>query len=116
LNERNKETRFANRTALIRINFTLSKNVTTKRGEKNIYIRIIRPDQLLLSKSAGDLFQFEDLKIQYSAVREVNYEGNELPVAIYWDNKGEKELIPGEYTADVFADGNNIGTAKFIFK
>ncbi len=116
LNERNKETRFANRTALIRINLTLSKNVTTKRGAKNIYIRIMRPDQLLLSKSASDLFQFEDLKIQYSAVREVNYEGNELPVAIYWDNNGEKELIPGEYTADVFADGNNIGTAKFTFK
>lgn len=116
LNDRNKETRFANRTALIRLNFTLSKNVTTKRGAKNIYVRIMRPDQLLLSKSAGDLFQFEDLKIQYSAVREVNYEGNELPVAIYWDNKNEPELIMGEYTADIFADGNNIGMVKFIFK
>jgi len=116
MNDRNKETRFADRVAIIRISFNLSKNVTTKRGAKNIYIRIMRPDQLLLSKSTGDLFQFEDLKIQYSAVREVNYEGNELPVAIYWDNKGEKELVAGEYTVDIFADGNNIGTAKFSFK
>jgi len=116
LNDRNKETRFANRTALIRVNFSLSKNITAKRGAKNIYIRIMRPDQLLLAKSPDILFPFEDLKIQYSAVREVNYEGNDLPVAIYWDNQGEKELIAGEYTVDIFADGNHIGASKFSLK
>jgi hypothetical protein len=116
LNERNKDTRFANRTSMIRVNFTLSKNITTKRGAKNMYIRIMRPDQLLLNKSATDVFQFEDLKIPYSAVREVNYEGIELPVAIYWDNQGESELVTGEYTIDVFADGNNIGTTKLALK
>ncbi len=116
LNDRNKETRFANRTALIRVNFSLSKNITAKRGAKNIYIRIMRPDQLLLAKSPDNLFPFEDLKIQYSAVREVNYEGNDLPVAIYWDNQGEKELIAGEYTVDIFADGNHIGASKFSLK
>lgn len=71
----------------------------------------MRPDQLLLSKSPGDLFQFEDLSIQYSAMREVNYEGNDLPVAIYWDNEG-KPFMPGVYTIDLFADGNNIGTTR----
>lgn len=116
LNDRNKSTKYAKRTELIQVNFTLSKNVTAKRGAKNIYIRIMRPDQLLLSKSANDLFQYEDLKIQFSAVREVNYEGNELPVAIYWDNKGEPDLMEGEYTIDVFADGNNIGTTKLVLK
>lgn len=116
LNDRNKETRFANRTVMIRVNFILGKNITSSRGPKNIYVRIMRPDQLLLSKSADDLFQFEDLKIQYSAMREVNYEGNELPVSIYWDNKGESALMTGEYTLDVFADGNNIGTTKLILK
>jgi hypothetical protein len=116
LNDRSKETRFANRTALIRVNFSLSKNITAKRGAKNLYIRIMRPDQLLLAKSPDDLFPFEDLKIQYSAVREVNYEGNDLPVAIYWDNQGEKVLIAGEYTIDIFADGNHIGTSKFSLK
>lgn len=70
----------------------------------------MRPDQLLLNKSAGDLFKFEDLNIPYSAFREINYEGNDIPVAIYWDNKGESPLIAGKYTIDIFADGSNIGT------
>lgn len=98
------------------VSLTLSKNVTTKRGNKNIYVRILRPDQVLLTKSSKDLFQFEDLKIPYSAMREVTYEGNELPVNIFWDNQGESPFIAGVYTIDVFADGNNIGTTTFSFK
>jgi len=94
----------------------LSKNLTAKRGAKNIYVRIQRPDQLLLTKSDNDLFKFEGLKIPYSAVREVEYEGMELPVSIYWDNTGESPLIQGQYTIDVFADGNNIGTTGLEVK
>lgn len=110
LNRRNKDTKFAKRAEKIRIYFILSENVASKRGEKNIYARIMRPDQLLMSKSADNLFPFEDLEIQYSAMREVIYEGHDLPVAIFWDNTNEPELMAGEYTIDLFADGHNIGT------
>jgi FtsZ-binding cell division protein ZapB len=116
LNSRGKDTRFAKNAETIRINFVLGKNVTSKRGAKNIYVRIMRPDQLLLTKSANDLFQFEDLKIPYSAVREVNYEGQDLPVNIYWDNTGESAFMVGTYTIDLFADGNNIGTTTLELK
>ncbi len=115
LNDRSKETRFANRAVMIRVDLALGKNITAQRGAKNVYLRIMRPDQLLLSKSAGDLFPFEDLNIQYSAVREVTYEGNELPLSIYWDNEGQT-LMPGKYTIDLFADGNNIGTTTLELK
>ncbi len=116
LNSRSKETKYAKRTEKIRISFVLGKNITSKRGPKNIYVRIMRPDQLLMTKSPNDLFQFEDLKIPFSAMREVNYEGQDLPVAIYWDNAGESELMIGTYTIDLFADGNNIGTTNIEFK
>jgi hypothetical protein len=116
INDRGKDTRFANRASMIRVNFTLGKNVTAKKGDKNIYIRIMRPDQLLLNKSEADIFKFENIKIPYSAVREVTYEGMELPVAIFWDNQGQSLLIPGEYTIDLFADGINIGTTRFVLK
>jgi FtsZ-binding cell division protein ZapB len=116
LNSRSKETRFAKKAEMIRISFVLSANITAKRGPKNIYVRVMRPDQLLMTKSPNNLFQFEDLKIPFSAVREVNYEGNDLPVNIFWDNKGEQEFMIGNYTIDLFADGNNIGTTKMELK
>lgn len=115
VNARGKEAESARRATQIRVSFTLSKNVTTPRGEKTIYVRIQNPNQLLLQKSESDVFPFEDLKIPFSAKREVTYEGNALPVNIFWDNAGA-EFTPGEYTVDVFADGNNIGTTTFTMK
>lgn len=110
MNSRNKETRFANRAEQLRVYFVLAENITARRGTKNIYVRIMRPDQLLMSKSEKNIFQFEDLKIQYSAMREVVYEGHDLPVAIFWDNNGEAPFMTGKYTIDLFSDGHNIGT------
>ena len=115
VNRRGKEAESARRAEQIRISFVLSKNVTAPRGDKVIYARIQKPNQVLFQKSPNDVFQFEDLKIPYSAKREVTYEGNTLPVNIFWDNEGV-EFLPGEYTVDLFADGNNIGTTKFLMK
>lgn len=115
INARGKDAESARRAEQIRISFVLSKNVTAPRGNKVIYARIQKPNQVLFQKSANDLFPYEDLKIPFSAKREVTYEGNALPVNIFWDNEGE-EFLPGEYTIDIFADGNNIGTTIFSMK
>ncbi|MFA9391430.1 MAG: coiled-coil domain-containing protein [Prolixibacteraceae bacterium] len=114
LNPRDKETDKVARTQKLLISFVLSKNLTTKRGAKNIYVRIMRPDQLLMIDSEDTRFKFEDLSIPYTAMREVNYEGMELPINIYWDNTGKDALLAGTYTVDVFTDGYNIGTTTFI--
>jgi len=115
INARGKDAESARRAEQIKVSFVLSKNITAPRGNKMIYVRIQKPNQVLLQKSASDVFEFEDLKIPFSAKREVTYEGNALPVNIFWDNAGA-EFMAGEYTVDVFADGNNIGTTKFIMK
>jgi len=111
-----KEQIKASKIEKVKIDFILSKNLTAKRGAKNIYVRIQRPDQILLMKSDKDIFRFEDMKIPYSVMREVEYEGSDVPVSIYWDNSKESPLIPGKYTVDVFADGRNIGTTVFEVK
>ncbi|MDR1859684.1 MAG: hypothetical protein LBR06_02025 [Bacteroidales bacterium] len=116
VNGRGKAVSSTDRADKLMVSFTLSKNVTAKRGEKNIYIRILRPDQVLLTKSQDNRFKFEDLNIPYSAMRTVTYEGNELPVNIFWDNEGEPAFMSGTYTVDVFTDGDNIGTASFSFR
>ncbi|HEY5510960.1 MAG TPA: hypothetical protein VIK10_08025 [Prolixibacteraceae bacterium] len=116
INKKGKEQTKVSKVENIKIDFTLAKNQTAKRGAKNIYVRIQRPDQLLLTKSDKDLFKFEGLNIPFSATREVEYEGMDLPVSIYWDNTGQSPLVAGQYTIDVFADGNNIGTTTLDIK
>ena len=116
INAKGKAVSSSRKAEKLQVNFTLSKNITARRGDKNIYVRIQRPDQILLIKDKSNLFKFEDLRIPFSAKRLVTYEGNLLPVNIFWDNRGQKPFILGNYTIDVFADGNNIGTTSFSFK
>jgi FtsZ-binding cell division protein ZapB len=116
INKKGKDSPKATKIEKIKVSFTLSKNVTAKRGAKDIYVRIQQPNEVVMVKSEKDLFRFEDLKISYSALREVEYEGKELPVNIYWDNTNEPLLKKGVYTVDVFTAGSNIGTTKFLVK
>lgn len=93
------------------VNFTLAKNITAPVGEKMIYARIMKPDDDILLKSRGDMFPFEGKEIHYSMKRMVEYDGEELPVTMYWNI--EEFLSPGTYRVDIFADGNLIGRKSF---
>lgn len=114
INKKGKEVRKIDKTEKLKVNFTLQKNVTASTGQKELYVRISRPDEVVLGNPQNLLFEFENTKLVYSAKREIDYEGEQLDVAIFWDNDGS--LIEGEYKVDVFAEGNHIGSAKFILK
>ncbi|MBN2165669.1 MAG: hypothetical protein JW717_05280 [Marinilabiliaceae bacterium] len=115
LNHKGKATSRNTRTSKIKVCFTLLKNLTAPVGEKNIYIRITRPDGELLIKSKEDLFEFENSSISYSAFRTVEYGGEDLDVCVFY-NVDEGELTEGTYIVDIFADGNNIGSSNFDMK
>lgn len=96
------------------VNFTIAKNITAPVGEKDIYVRIMKPDDDILVKSRTDLFTFEGKEINYSMKKMIEYEGEEIPVTLYWDI--EEFLLPGTYRVDIFADGNLIGQKNFDLK
>ncbi|MFC2097572.1 hypothetical protein ACFLSI_04480 [Bacteroidota bacterium] len=95
--------------------FTLLENAIAERGPKEVFVRIARPDELVLVKSANNLFKFSNEDIAFSASREVEYEGTELEICIFYD-VDEGELIPGTYYVDLFSEGNEIGTSSFSIK
>jgi hypothetical protein len=97
--------------AQLKFNFIINKNISAATGEKYIYLRILQPDETVLVKKNDNVFLFENKYISFSARRPIEYEGEEVPVTIYWDV--EEFLHPGTYRADLFADGYIIGSAKF---
>ena len=115
LTGKNKVTKKTNKVAKIRVCFTIKKNITAPVGEKTVYMRIERPDRSLLMQSLNDKFKFEGSEINYSSKRTIEYEGKDLDVCIYY-KVDEGELMKGEYTADIFIDGKNVGTATFELK
>ena len=96
------------------INFTITKNITAEPGERTIYVRIMKPDNDVLTKSRANTFPFENGEINYSIKRIVEYGGEEVPVTMYWNV--EEYLMPGTYRIDIFADGNRIGMKSFTME
>lgn len=111
INSRGKEVKRIKQMEQFVINFRIVKNITASVGEKTIYVRLKKPDDDILVKSRADVFLFEGKEINYSMKKTVEYDGEELPVTMYWNI--EEFLSPGAYRVDVFADGNLIGQRKF---
>lgn len=96
------------------LNFTITKNITAEPGERTIYVRIMKPDNDVLTKSRTNVFPFENKDINYSMKKIIEYGGEEMPVTMYWIV--EEYLMPGEYRVDIFADGNRIGMKSFTME
>ncbi len=114
LNRRGKEVTRASRTAKFRTCFTLNENAIAKPGLRNVYMRIVGPDDFVLAKSETDLFDFEGEKIVYSATREVDYQNKDVEMCIFFDNNGE--LAKGVYKITLYMDGYMIGYAELTLK
>lgn len=94
------------------VSFTVSPNNTASAGRKNFYIRIISPEGSLLG--SGPSFSYDGASVTSTAMREMEYDNNELRVSVYWTVN--TTLTPGDYTVEVFADGYRLGTGRFNMK
>ena len=111
IDKRGKHTKTLSKVVKLQIRFTISKNVTAEVGEKTFYCRITQPNDELLVKAGAGTFAFEGKQIPYSIRREIEYNGEETPLVMYWPV--EESLQSGTYQLRIFADGNLIGSASF---
>ncbi|MCK4344447.1 MAG: hypothetical protein KAX05_04115 [Bacteroidales bacterium] len=114
INTKGKERNRIERIDKIRVCFTLRENPIVEAGKKDVFMRIARPDELILADSPDNLFEFEDEQIVYSSIRTVDYLNQDVDMCIYWNNNGD--LIPGNFTVYLYLEGNNIGSTTFLLK
>lgn len=97
--------------AKISFSFNLDKNISTENGEKEIFLRIIQPDETPLVNNRDNTFIFEDSYIEYSSKIPIEYAGERMPVEMYYDVTNI--LYKGKYKVYIFADGYIIGQTTF---
>ncbi len=114
LNKRGKEAKRTKDTEKLQISFNIAKNITAKTGDRTLYVRILKPDNDVLTKDASDTFSYENRELSYSIKKYIEYTGEEQPVSVYWDV--QEFLYAGNYRLDVFAEGNLIGSSTFSLK
>lgn len=100
--------------AKFQVNFTIAANVTAETGEKDIYLRILRPSEEVLVNAQSGKFSYENTMIDYSARKTVEYGGEETSVTMYY--KRSESLTAGTYRIEIFADGNLIGRGSITLK
>lgn len=110
-NKRGKVAKKVKDIVKLAISFTVVKNITAENGERTIYIRITKPDNDALTKSASNTFSYENRTLTYSIKKYIEYNGEEQNVNVFWDV--EEFLFAGNYRLDIFEGGNLIGSQKF---
>ena len=106
-NKRGKEEHKVKNVTQFVVNFTIVKNITVQTGEKTVYLRRTKPDGEPLVKDASNTFRYENVSLEYSAKKYIEYTGEQQEVTMYWDV--EEYLSAGTYTAYLFVDGVMIG-------
>ncbi|WP_321333545.1 hypothetical protein [uncultured Bacteroides sp.] len=110
-NKRDKKVKRVKDVVKFNIGFTIVKNITAETGERTLYLRITKPDNSVLSKSASNTFAYENRTLTYSIKKYIEYNGEEQVIVVYWNV--EEFLYAGAYRVDIFADGMLIGSQTF---
>lgn len=114
LNRRDKETSRIRTCTKVRVDFILRANQVAGHGDKEIFLRIIRPDQVVLGSPELRMIDTGEEQLPASASRVITYEGSDLPVSIFWTNDGE--IVPGEHTVELYTEGKIIAEDSFVLK
>jgi hypothetical protein len=114
-----KETDKAGKIERVKVCFTLGENKLVEPGRKTVYIRILRPDNVVVTqKLDGDYtFQYQGQTMEYTSKQEVDYQNKDTSTCIYWTKKSKEEpAMVGTYQVFIYADGYEIGTSGFVLK
>jgi FlaG/FlaF family flagellin (archaellin) len=112
LNKKRKETTRINLLDKLRICFTLRENPLAKPGQKEVYMRVLRPDSLVIATSPDNLFDYKGNKLVYSANRTADYMNQDIEMCIFLDNTGD--FIIGNYSVELYLEDNIIGRTTFM--
>ena len=107
----NKEsvTKRARKMDKIKVSFTIRENTLAKKGSKEVFLRILTPDGKELSRALDDAnsFSFRGLRGFFCARQTINYDNQEVPMALYAESKAG--FIPGKYIVEVYCEQSLIG-------
>lgn len=108
------ETDKANRTDKLKVCFTIGENSLIEAGTKILYIRITRPDNVVVTKSKYDVFIFSGQEIPYSVREDIDYTGKSMRVCVDWIKRdNDIPAMKGRYLVGVFFDDREIGQGSF---
>lgn len=112
LNTKRKETNRLERFEKLEVAFILNENPIVEPGKKTVYMRVTRPDGLVITGSPDNLFEVEGERMIFTENRTVDYLNKDVEMSIFVDNNGD--FVAGTYNVDLYLEGHNIGSSSFM--
>ena len=107
------DTERARRADEIKVCFTIGKNMIADKGERTIYLRVITPENTILSitdSASANSFKVNGEEMLYSASKAVWYEGEAVDQCLY---VSREDFTKGRYQVEVYTEGYMLGSDSF---
>lgn len=115
INSSNRDTDRSSRAEKLKTCLNLVENALAERGPREVFIRVKGPDGILMTDGQQHIFEVNGEQMIYSASREVDYQGAEVEVCIYFDNGGQP-FVKGVYTVDAYTKDGKLGSADLLLR
>ncbi|MDR0694503.1 MAG: hypothetical protein LBF81_04285 [Prevotellaceae bacterium] len=115
INTKGKDVTRARSADKLKTCFTLLENSIAERGVRTVFIRVKGPDGILMTQSQNNLFLVGGEPLVYSDMREVDYQGSDIEMCIFYGGNNE-HFIKGAYTVEIYSGGGIIGSGQTLLK
>ncbi len=114
INASNKETDRSSRIKKLRTCITLIENSIAPKGPMHVYIRVKGPDGILMTNDQQRIFEIGGEQMIYTESREIDYQGQEVEVCVYFAAEGG--FTKGVYTVEAYTSTGIIGTGDALLR
>jgi len=109
------ETARHRRAQQIRVCFTVPKNSIIEYGPQQFYIKVTNPDGTVIG--SNDTVAIGEDNIMISKTEEIVYEQQALEVCSFVKPQDkDAEIIKGDYTVEIFHNGQKVGSSNLTLK
>lgn len=114
INASGKESDRSSRVAKLKSCIYLVENTIAKKGPRIVYLRVKGPDGILMTQNPMQMFTVQGEEMIYSASREVDYQGDEVEICIYFEY-GE-QFTKGVYSVEAYTTEGKLGSADVLLR
>ncbi len=110
-----KETSKVSSVNRVKITFKLGENFVAEKNQKVIYMKIISPGGTTIQSPDRGTFTFQGNETSYTQKIEFQYTNTKQQLQLVWD-KGNANLIKGEYKVELYCEGFIVGSGSFSLR
>jgi len=114
INSSNKDTDRSSRVVKLKACLSLIENALAQEGYRTIYIRVKGPDGVMMTNDPSNIFEVDGEQMLYSASREVDYQGEETDICVYFES--QQKFAKGVYSVEFYSDETLLGSADLLLK